>query len=156
MKKYKLGDHNLIVMDLENFLASNYMFESMKLLKKKYENITYSHIIRLDNTYQKYILIINNNKLIGFIYGVFDMDLHIHKFVLNLNKDLVKKIIRKLEKIFKFVMITLRVSDKKLINTLMELNFKEWNSIKQYQAKAGLDKGCKKIVLFNWNMPNKN
>lgn len=156
MKKYKLGEHNLIVMDLENFLASDYMFESMKLLKKKYENITYSHIIRLNNTHQKYILIIKNNKLIGFIYGEFDMDLHIHKFVLNLNKDLLKKIIRKLEKIFKFVMITLRVSDKKLINILMELKFIEWNSIKQYKSKGGLDKGHKKIVLFNWNDPNKN
>ena len=118
--------------------------------------MTYSHIITLNNTYQKYILIIKNNKVIGFIYGKFDMDLHIHKFVLNLNKDLLKKIIRKLEKIFKFVMITLRVSDKKLINTFVELNFKEWDSIKQYKSKGGLDKGHKKIVLFNWNNPNKN
>ena len=35
MKKYKLGEHNLIVMDLEKFLASDYMYEAMKLLKKK-------------------------------------------------------------------------------------------------------------------------
>ena len=30
----------------------------------------------------------------------------------------------------------------------MELNFKEWDSIKQYKSKGGLDKGHKKIVLF--------
>ena len=40
--------------------------------------------------------VIKNNKLIGFIYGEFDMDLHIHKFILNLNIDLTLSDISKL------------------------------------------------------------
>jgi len=31
LKKYKLGDHHLIVMDLEKILDSDYMYESIKL-----------------------------------------------------------------------------------------------------------------------------
>ena len=154
MKKYKIDNYQLLILNLEEFLNSDYMFDVMKLLKKRYKNITYSNIIALSNKYQKYILITKNKKLVGFTYNIYDMDLHITKFILNLNKNILKKIINKLEKIYKFVMITIRESDKKLMDVLLQLKFKEWNGINRYNSKT-LNKGHKKVVLFNWSNPDR-
>ena len=39
------------------------------------------------------------------------------------------------------------------MNILLKLKFKEWKSVKHYNGTK-LDKGHKKIVLFNWPDPN--
>lgn len=154
MKKYKIDNYNLSILKLEEFIKSGYMFDAMKLLKKKYNGIKYSDIIQLSNKEDyKYIIITNNKRLVSFTYNIYRNDLHIMRYVLNINKDILKKIIVKLGKVYKHIMISLRKTDKKLINILLELKFHEWKSMKEYNGK-NLDKGYKKIILFNWSNPD--
>jgi hypothetical protein len=151
MRKFNIhNNYQLLVVNFDELTRYEYMFEAMKLLKKRYKYMTYSDIIEVPNERQRYILIIKNNKLQGFIYSSYNVDLHIIRFYLkNIKSDIMKHIIYKLKSIYVKIMVSLRTSDKKLIKVLTELKFGQRTSIKKYNG-TGLDDGYEKIFMFNW------
>jgi hypothetical protein len=147
MKRYKVSDYNIHIYNFSELSKTDYLSESINLLKKKYGNISFS---KNNNIFTDYVIILKNKKVVGFLCGNYDIDFHIVKFKLNINlkKDLIK-IFKKLLKIYnKLIMLSIYIDDSKIINALKESGFDEWKSMKVRKHK-----NKKWIYLYSWKEP---